>query len=118
MAEAKEEREKFLLERAADHCLAGKVDEAKIVDMIRKMEYNTRCFAHLRRIQGKQMNGGLNFVYKHDPTNPEQGPNKCRYLRISDPVQVNEELEIQNKHHFSQAEGTPFTVDPVQGLFG
>jgi hypothetical protein len=118
VVKAKEEREKFLLERAADHRLAGKVDEAKIVDMIRKMEYNTRCFAHLWRIRGKQMNGGLNFAYKRDPTDTEEDPNKCKWIRISDPLELNEELEIRNKGHFSQAEGTPFTTEPLKSLFG
>ena len=50
MAEAKKHREEFLKDRAADHRLAGKISEAKIVDMIQKMEYNTWCFVHLHRI--------------------------------------------------------------------
>jgi hypothetical protein len=76
MKEAKKHWEEFLKDRAADHRLAGRVPAAKIVDMIRKMEYNTRCFAHLRRIRGKNKSSGLQFIMIPDPDDPETDPSK------------------------------------------
>ena len=35
-----------------------------------------------------------------------------------DQEEQNDLLENQNKKHFSQAEGTPFTVEPLRSLFG
>ena len=115
--EVKETREQFLKEQAADHRLAGKISEAKIVDMIRKTEYDTRCFAHLRRIRGKTKNGSLQFITVPDPTDPEMDLNKKRWVAVFDQEEQNDLLKNQNKKHFSQAEGMPFTVEPLRSLF-
>jgi hypothetical protein len=114
MKEAKKHREEFLKDRAADHRLAGRIPAAKIVDMIQKMEYNTRCFAHLRRIRGKNKSSGLQFIMIPDPDDPETDPSKKRWIGVFDLEEVNERLEVRNKGHFSQSEGTPFTVDPLK----
>jgi hypothetical protein len=53
-----------------------------------------------------------------DPDNPETDQSKKRWIGVFDLEEVNERLEVRNKGHFSQSEGTPFTVDPLKRLFG
>jgi hypothetical protein len=42
-------------------------------------------------------------------------------VRIQDPTEMNKVIIERNIQHFSQADGTPFTIEPmieVTGLFG
>jgi hypothetical protein len=94
------------------------VEEAKIVDMIRQAEYNTKCFAHLRQIRGKTKNGSLQFIMIPDPEDPEEDMNRKKWIPVFDQEEINDLLKHRNKKHFSQAEGTPFTIEPLKSLFG
>ena len=101
LKDEKVEREKFLKERAADHRLAGKIEEAKIIDMIRQQEYNMKCFAHLRRIRGKNRNGELQFITVPDG---EMDATQLKWKSIFDQEDMHCLLGERNQQHFSQSE--------------
>ena len=100
VADAKQEWQEFLKERAGDHRLAGKISEAKIIDMIRNMEYKTKCFAHLRCIRGKNKNGGIQFITEPDPDDPEMDMAKKKWFGVFDQIEVHHKLGVRNLNHF------------------
>ena len=48
------------------------------------------------------------------PVNPQQYPKSCtEWKQIDIPEEVLKHLVARNQKHFGQAQGTPFTVDPL-----
>ena len=53
------------------------------------------------------------------PVNPADNPKTCTDWKVLDvPSEVSSALQERNRSHFSQAHGTPFTVEPLAGTFG
>jgi hypothetical protein len=123
-ANAKELREEFLIQRAETYMKIGHMSKAKKLKIILKAEARRKAFNTLKYIQGKLKRGGLNYLII-----PAKIPDPTKHIKIVDPrtkeitywesifdqEKINENLNHRNMHHFSQAEGTPFTRNPLLG---
>jgi hypothetical protein len=108
--QAQELREKFLEERAKLAQDDGDVDLAHIIKAIQRAEARKRIFTKLKRIKGKTINSGLDHIITTDI----QGNN----IPIYDPEKMFSAIIERNIQHFSQADGTPFTIEPLKSLLG
>ena len=79
---------------------------------IKNAEETRRTFAHLARLRNKNKKGALRYLLIPDTTEA------TGWKGVYDPQEVTDTLFRRNEKHFSQAEGTPFTVDPLLSLFG
>jgi hypothetical protein len=53
------------------------------------------------------------------PRHPDTDPKSCTEWRTIDvPTEIVEQLQHRNQQHFSQAKGTPFTIDPLWSDLG
>lgn len=108
--EASKEREKFLYTRQETLVLEGKLDAAKAVKQIQQMEKRQRTFQAFRRATKPQASsGGLQYILIQEAEH---------IRRIDDITEMNTRLHHRNELHFSQAQGTPFTVSPLAESLG
>jgi hypothetical protein len=108
--QAAEHRNKFLELQAEMYHNIGETDKEKVIKTIRTCEWKRKIFRKLRSIMGKSKSGGLDHILKQQ-LNGES-------VRISDKEQMYSELINQNRKHFSQADGTPFTTERLHSLIG
>ena len=94
----------------------GDKKTAKIIKRIKRAEAVSRVFKKIAFARGKTMTGGLTQLLV--PENPEENPKTCKRWRlVQDPEEIKRLLQDRNKRHFGQAQGTPFTMNPLaQGL--
>lgn len=109
---AKQYREEFLQERAYYYSTLCNCTREQAIKAIKSAEETKRAFEHLQQMKQKKPSGALKFVLVRKADNPEE------HVGIFDPEEVNKTISTRNQHHFSQAEGTPFTIEPLRTLLG
>lgn len=109
-SKASEHRIEFLKLQAEMYNDQGCKDMEKAVKALISREKRRRIFRKLRGVMGKIKSGGLDHVLKLNGEGREE--------RISDKDQMFEEIIKRNIKHFSQADGTPFTCEPLRSLLG
>ena len=77
---------------------------------IKKAETRREIFAKLKRLKNKQASHGINNILIED----EDGAQ----VSITDPDDMNKTIIAHNREHFSQADGAPFTIEPLKSLLG
>ena len=112
LAKARDLRDEFLLEKYETYMKFGEADRARKLEIIRKTEARNNSFRYLKLIRGKLKSGSLQYIMVPDEENPG------KWVGIFDQQEINIRLKERNRLHFSQAEGTPFTTEPMQELFG
>ena len=110
--DAKALREAHLLERAKYHTTIANCTAAEALKSIIASEESRKSFKHLKNIRNKGSTGAMNYVLIPDKHTPGG------WKGIFDPTEVQEVISDRNQKHFSQAEGTPFTIDPLRTLLG
>lgn len=103
-------REAHLEERAAMASMSGDMTKEQAINRIRKAEARQAIFNRLRRIMGKNNHGGVSHVLVEKASG--------EWEAVTEKDRINELLIDRNREHFSQADGTPFTIQPLRDLFG
>ena len=109
-AKANEHRIEYLKLQAETYNDQGCKDMEKAIKALMSREKKRRIFRKLRGVMGKLKSGGLDHVLKINGEGGEE--------RISDKDRMYDEIIKRNREHFSQADGTPFTVEPLRSLIG
>ena len=109
IAKAKELRQNHLKERSEMARAEGKITDEQAIKRILRAEEQKEVFARLRCIMKKENRGALTHVLVDVDG---------RIQSVHDQNAINDLLTQRNAQHFSQAEGTPFTVPPMTTLFG
>lgn len=98
----------------------------KILRSIKKVEQSAKTFQTLKSLrhhnQSKQNLDRLEIPASwpppHSPMSPEiplEDPKTCcQWKTITDPQEVEYYIMLRNRIHFGQAQGTPFTIPPLQ----
>jgi len=88
---------------------SNKKKKSKALTHLIRAEQNRRCYAAFRHHTKPRSQGGLAFITKHNgPTEPP--------TTIMEPDEMNETLLEYSRLHFSKAQGSPFTVEPLSNL--
>ena len=118
---ASEERIKYL-ELIAEERATGDKDEkknAKIIDGILLSERRSKIHAKIKKVTKPEQRGKpIDHLLIRDPDCHEVDPKKQKFIEVRDPVEMMKLLLERNKMHFSQAQGTPFTVMPLLTVVG
>jgi hypothetical protein len=88
----------------------GNQSMESIVKRIIHHERKNKIFQKLKWLRGKTFSGGIDYVLIND----EEGQEK----KIQDPDEIFEALIQQNIVHFSQADSTEMTRDPLKSILG
>ena len=118
---AREERIKYL-EKIAEERANGDKDEQNIAKIIRGIllcEKRSRIHSKIKKVTKPEQRGKpIDHLLVRDLECQETDPNKQKYIEIRDPVEIMKLLLERNCKHFSQATGTPFTIEPLLTIVG
>ena len=118
---AREERIKYLEKIAEERTTGNKDDKkiAKIIDSILDSEKKSRMHTRIKKVTKPEQRGKpIDHLLVRDPNCTETDPKKQKYVEIRDPVDIMNRLLKRNCEHFSQATGTPFTIDQLLTVVG
>lgn len=107
---AEELRQIFLEDKAKMYSEEGNQPMESILRRIIYHEQKLRIFRKLKWIQGKTMSGGLDYIIQTDEDGQE--------YRIQDPDDIFSTIIQHNIKHFSQADATEFTREPLKSILG
>lgn len=107
---AKELRQEHLTERANMALDNGQKDIHSIIIAIKKAEARRDMFAKLKRLKCNPISHGIDHVIVEDQDGQR--------ITITDIDDMYKTLISYNKEHFSQADGTPFTTEPIKSRLG
>lgn len=86
-----------------------------------KAETN-HLYRYLEKIYGKRRNlgvSGIEIPFQDQDGNLTEDPNAAvTWIKVHDPDTIINHLIRRNIQHFGQAEGSPFTRQPIKGAFG
>jgi hypothetical protein len=86
--------------------------QAQRLRRLQKADALNQLFDKLKRLRVTKEKSGVTRL--EIPTSPDSDPKQCTSWRQIDvPTDVLNHLRIQNRTHFGQAHGTPFTVPPL-----
>ena len=112
---AREFRYEFLCEQ---HMKAKDNDETKRAAILKRIinaEEKKYTFQKIRRYIKPRGDGNMNYL--EVPMDPNQNPKdkNCKdWRRVENVAEMNKLLTERNRKHFHQAEGTPFTINPLE----
>jgi hypothetical protein len=116
-------REKDVLTRLAASSRLGQVDEAKVMKAILNKEKQAQRWARISRMQGIKRSKGISSLQipASWPTteagflaSPPENPKTCVTWRtVSTPAEIEFYIQMRNRLHFGQSQGTPFTTRPL-----
>jgi hypothetical protein len=81
-------------------------------------ESRRQTHASTRRITKPKQAGGLSYVLVPDPGDADRKDPNTRWRRVTEEEEMEEILLAEGERHFEQANGTPFTVEPLRSLCG
>eukprot|EP00980_Cylindrotheca_fusiformis_P020498 scaffold7555_cov72-Cylindrotheca_fusiformis.AAC.3 len=125
-AASKSVREQSLIEQARDATFTGCKSDAEILEMLRKKEAQADRWKKINFVQGHHHQSQFTNVEVPSswPTtqaeflNPDtviENPKQCDSWRtIEDPDEMEFYIQMRNRLHFGQAQGTPFTIGQLQ----
>ena len=107
-------RRELLAQRTTDALIKNNPTMRKAAERIQKAEILKELHSKLWFISKDGENqSGLSRL--EVPRDPLQDPKKCsEWMAVDTPDEITQYLLERNKTHFSQAEGTPFTVSPMK----
>jgi len=85
-----------------------KQKKSKIMQHLINAEQNRRCYAAFRQTTKPKAQGGLAYITVNEE---DQSP-----MMILDQDDMNQALLEYSRSHFATAQGSPFTVEPLQHL--
>jgi len=85
--------------------LTGNHDKAKAIQHIKRVETLKRMYAKIRALKHRKNHGQFNHLIVSNPQSEQV---------ITNPDEMVHHLIIRNQQHFGQAQGTPFSVPPLQ----
>lgn len=120
-----ETRQAELVQKIQDLSNQSKRTPQKILNAIRKVEQQRRTFHTLkamkRSTEGSSTLDRLDIPQSwpstHQPTTLDdlEDPKRCtEWKTVTEPAEIEHYLLLRNRLHFGQAQGTPFTIDPLQ----
>ena len=109
---AHDHRTKDLQLQAHEAELSGDLQKAKILRRLYKAETTHKAFLKLRRFLKPKNTGGVTKL--EIPINQPDGTEIVEMTE--DPKLIETACLQRNKQHFSQAQGTPFTVPPLSEI--
>ena len=118
---AREERRKYLEKIAEERATGNKDDKkiSKIIDGILLSEKRSQIHSRIKKVTKPEQRGKpIDHLLIRDPECTETDPKKQKYIEVRDPVEIMNLLLKRNCKHFSQATGTPFTVEPLLTIVG
>ena len=118
---AREERIKHLEKIAEERATGDKNDKkiATIIDGILLCERRSKIHARIKKVTKPEQRGKpIDHLLVRDPKCTETDPKKQKFIEIRDPIEIMNMLVERNSKHFSQATGTPFTVEPLLTVVG
>ena len=117
--DAKELRSTFLEQRAEKLAQEGEGTKEQVIKKIKREEESAKSFQLLRRAMGKESQGGIKFILvPGEETKEDSNKDYETLIPIFQPEEIERKILQRNKRHFSQAQGTPFTVSPLSDIFG
>lgn len=95
----------------------GEKVQAKILRRIRKAEALKKVFGKIRNLRNPHLRQGLTRI--EIPIHQGEDPRSCvEWKQIDVPTEVLFHLQQRNREHFGQAQGTPFTINPLAEELG
>jgi hypothetical protein len=117
--ESHQKRDQFLNIQHQLMVEEGRMTQAKAIQQKIYREQQRRCWALLRNmIHGTITAGGISHVLIPLPPNPNIPNEETQYERIQTKPEMDSTLLTQNIKHFAQADGTPFTRQPLLDIVG
>jgi hypothetical protein len=110
LGNAKKLRQDHMEDRAKMAAYDRKVTEANAINSIMKAESQRNSWSRIRRCMGKGKKSGLTHIL----IEMEDGTTEC----ITEKEEMENKIIDRNISHFSQADGSPFTVSPLIDLLG
>jgi hypothetical protein len=104
-------REEMLQERIEAAYLCENNSKANIEKRIRATEAARAKYRRIQTTLKRKTKGGIQFILVPDEN--VEG----KWNGIFDQDEIAQRLMERNRKHFGQAQGTPFTIGPLQGLF-
>jgi len=118
--EAREIRNLFLDSKAAQYAALEETGKAHIVRRILRAETMSRVYRKIKFIRQRNQRGSLASIkVPRDPSVRETAAmkelpdNDANWRTIRIPEEIERKLLERNQQHFGQAEGTPFTKEPL-----
>jgi hypothetical protein len=92
----------------------GNLSKSEAIRQLANRERQARCWRTFKMLrQGSSIQGGLSHILIPNTQN-----NNDSFQRIYEKEKIDECLLDRNIEHFSQADGTPFTVSPLIDILG
>jgi hypothetical protein len=120
-------REKDVLTRLSAQSRLGNVDEAHVMKAILAKEKQAQRWARISRMQGTKRSKGISSLQIPSswPVTEDgflsstlENPKTCSsWKTVSTPAEIEFFIQMRNRQHFGQAQGTPFTVPPLSQRF-
>jgi len=88
--------------------VSNKKKQSKMLTHLINAEQNRRCYASFRQHTKPKSPGGLAYITIQEPGQPVK--------TIMDCDEMNDTLLDYSRTHFAKAQGSPFTIDPLQRL--
>jgi len=107
--EAAELQKKHLEAVLNDARAANQRKKSKALTHLIRAEQNRRCYAAFRQHTKPRSPGGLAYLKTTNPTDQST-------TMILDPDEMNETLLDYSCEHFTKAQGSPFTIEPLNHL--
>ena len=116
--EASSNREKFLMEQIDACHQVNQVKKAKILENLLRAKHTSIVFKQLRKMIKGSASGALSYILIPKPfTGFQYDPNTVNeWEAIYDQQRIQELIIGRNIIHFGQAQGTPFTEEPLASL--
>ena len=103
---------KQLEQEILDAEIDNDVKQIAALKNLRKVQDTKMMFTKLRKYRNLDTNHILTSIKV--PSNHTADPKTCKeWTEITEPAKINEFILKRNQHHFGQAKGTPFTVEPL-----
>jgi hypothetical protein len=107
---AAELRQTFLEDKARIYSEEGNQGLESIIRRIIHHERQQQIFLKLKWIRGKTLSGGIDYIIQPDDSGQEQ--------IIRDPETIFSSIIDYNISHFSQADATEITKEPIKSILG
>jgi hypothetical protein len=109
----------FLTLRYEQMVQANKLTKARAIDIISNAERRSRVFAAYRKLTKPRASGGISYVLEQTKVGTDdKGDPIFETTRINTKADLEKRLYERNRVHFSQAQGTPFTIPPLSDELG
>jgi hypothetical protein len=105
-------RREYLLQRLKDLTEREEKSRTTPLKQLLHREQTRSDFAYIKTVFKANKSKGIRYIEVPDPNNIN------RWIEISEPNEIIQYLLVRNALHFGQAQGTPFTIEPLASYFG